>query len=193
MSEKSPPPRKAKREDGVRKHLTPAEVERLIKSASKVGRHGHRDATMILLAASHGFRVSELVGLKREQLDLEGQILHVRRLKKGRPTTHPLSGKEVRALRQVLRDAKESQYVFVSEQGGPMDRRNFGLIVARAGELAGLPLAVHPHMLRHACGYKRANEGRDLREIQLYLGHRNVQHTVLYTELAEGVFKDWVD
>ena len=67
-------------------------------------------------------------------------------------------------------------------------------IVARAGELAGLGFPVHPHMLRHACGYKLANDGHDTRAIQQYLGHKNITHTVRYTELSADRFNGfWQD
>jgi type 1 fimbriae regulatory protein FimB/type 1 fimbriae regulatory protein FimE len=67
-------------------------------------------------------------------------------------------------------------------------------LVARAGEAAGIEMPVHPHMLRHACGYTLANRGTDTRAIQAYLGHRNIQHTVRYTELAADRFNGfWED
>ena len=67
-------------------------------------------------------------------------------------------------------------------------------ILARAGQEAEFDLAVHPHMLRHSTGYKLASDGHDTRAIQHYLGHKNIQHTVRYTELAAGRFKDfWKD
>jgi type 1 fimbriae regulatory protein FimB/type 1 fimbriae regulatory protein FimE len=67
-------------------------------------------------------------------------------------------------------------------------------MVARLGEAAGLDFPVHPHMLRHACGYKLANDGQDTRSLQLYLGHKNIQHTVRYTQLDAGRFKGfWHD
>jgi type 1 fimbriae regulatory protein FimB/type 1 fimbriae regulatory protein FimE len=81
--------------------------------------------------------------------------------------------------------------VFVSEQGGPLSTSSVRRILTRAGALAALPFPVHPHMLRHACGFKLANDGHDTRAIQHYLGHRNIQHTVLYTELAADRFKEF--
>jgi type 1 fimbriae regulatory protein FimB/type 1 fimbriae regulatory protein FimE len=74
-----------------------------------------------------------------------------------------------------------------------MTTENVRTIVARAGRLAGLTFPVHPHMLRHACGYKLANDGHDTRAIQHYLGHRNIMHTVRYTELASDRFKNFWD
>src|SRR5262245_32512845 len=172
----------------TREHLTEREVERLIEAA-KDNRHGHRDATMLLLAFRHGLRASELVDLRWEQIDLKGGVLHVRRVKQGNPATHPLTGRELRALRRLQREESGSPFVFVSERGAPFSMRGFQAMVERAAKAGGFELKIHPHMLRHACGYKLANEGVDTRTIQGYLGHKSIQHTVRYTELAPTHFK----
>jgi len=182
-----PPRRKTNAEYRSREFLTEQEVEKLIEAA-KDNRHGHRDATMVLLAFRHGLRASELVDLRWEQVDLENGILHVRRVKQGSPATHPLTGRELRALRPMQRKAT-SPFVFVSERAAPFSKRGFQAMVERAGLEAKIGLKVHPHMLRHACGYKLANEGVDTRTIQGYLGHKSIQHTVRYTELAPSRFK----
>ena len=178
-----------------REHLTPQEVERLCRAAGSVGRYGHRDSTLLLLAYRHGLRVSELVSLRWDAVDLKAGLLHVRRLKNGTPSTHPLRGPELRALRRLQREQLDhTAYVFTSERGGPMTADNVRKMMSRAGELARLPFPIHPHMLRHACGFKLANDGHDTRAIQHYLGHKNIQHTVRYTELAPTRFKDfWKD
>jgi len=62
-------------------------------------------------------------------------------------------------------------------------------VVADTGKAAGIPFPVHSHQLRHACGYRLANEGRATRDIQMYLGHRGYRHTLQYTELAADRFK----
>jgi type 1 fimbriae regulatory protein FimB/type 1 fimbriae regulatory protein FimE len=146
---------------------------------------------MILIAYRHGLRVSELVGLRREQVDLGQGLLHVRRRKNGLPSTHPLRGPEIRALRRLFRDDLETPYVFVSERKAPMTAATFRKLVARAGEAARLGMPIHPHMLRHSTGFKLANDGQDTRAIQHYLGHKNIQHTVRYTELSPDRFKDF--
>ena len=89
----NPPPKVPNADRRSREHLTPAEIDRLIAAARRLGRHGDRDAAMILLAYRHGLRVSELVGLRREQVDLRQGLLHVRRRKNGLPSTHPLRGR----------------------------------------------------------------------------------------------------
>jgi len=182
------PRRKRNSEYRPREHLTEREVERLIEAA-KDNRWGHRDSTMALLAFRHGLRASELVDLRWEQVDLENGILHVRRVKQGTPATHPLTGRELRALRRLQREAGGSPFVFVSERGTPFATRGFQAMVERAGHAAGFEMKIHPHMLRHACGYKLANEGVDTRTIQGYLGHKSIQHTVRYTELSRTRFK----
>jgi integrase len=183
-----PPRRVPNAELRTREYLDEFEVNRLIKAA-KVNRHGQRDATMILIAFRHGLRAAELVDLRWDQVDLgRNACLHVRRVKNGMPSVHPLQGDEMRALRGLKR---ESPFVFVSERGAPFTRAGFAKMVARLGQEAKFKFGVHPHMLRHACGYALANRGHDTRALQAYLGHKNIQHTVRYTELSPTRFKDF--
>jgi integrase len=176
-----------------REHLTPNEVEQLIEAA-KGNRHGHRDATMLLVAFRHGLRASELCGLEWSQVDFDSATLHVRRVKNGKPATHPIRGDEMRALRKLERESPKSPFIFVNERGAPFAPAGFNWLVKRAGQKAGLAFRVHGHMLRHSAGYKLAGDGHDTRAIQDYLGHRNISNTVRYTELSPTRFKDfWRD
>jgi site-specific recombinase XerD len=112
----------------------------------------------------------------------------------GKPSTHPIRGDELRALRKLKREAPKSPFVFVSERGGPFTTDSFNWLVKRAGKKARFPFQAHAHMLRHAAGHKLAGDGHDTRSIQDYLGHKNIQHTVRYTELSPTRFKDfWRD
>ena len=189
-----PPRRVTNAARRAREHLTPDEVEKLLAAAGKIGRHGHRDRTLLLLAYRHGLRVSELVALRWDQVELKAGTLHVSRVKNGLPSSHPIRGPELRALRELQRQYPGSPYLFVTELGGPMTTATVRKLMTRAGVLARLPFPVHPHMLRHATGYKLANDGHDTRAIQHYLGHRNITHTVRYTEMAPGRFKNfWRD
>jgi integrase len=104
----------------IRKYLTAREVEQLMDHARKRSRHGHRDATMILVAYRHGLRASELCGLEWHQVELDQGRLHVRRAKNGSPSVHPIRGDEIRALRRLLRENPREAHVFVTERGGPM-------------------------------------------------------------------------
>jgi type 1 fimbriae regulatory protein FimB/type 1 fimbriae regulatory protein FimE len=146
---------------------------------------------MILIAFRHGLRAAELVDLRWDQVDLgRNACLRVRRVKNGMPSVHPLQGDEMRALRELKRSA-DSPFVFVSERGAPFTRAGFAKMIARLGQEAGFKFGVHPHMLRHACGYALANRGHDTRALQAYLGHKTIQHTVRYTELSPTRFKDF--
>ena len=186
-----PPKRLPNRALRTREHLTEAEVEKLI-AAAKRNRHGHRDTTMILVAYRHGLRASELTDLRWDQIDFAAATLHVRRVKQGTPATHPIRGDELRALRRLQREQEpKSPFVFTSERDAPFTTAGFARMVQRAGEASGFGFKAHPHMLRHACGYALANAGHDTRALQAYLGHKNIQHTVSYTELAPDRFKDF--
>ena len=171
-----------------REHLTEHEIDKLVEAA-KGNRWGQRDTTMILIAFRHGLRASELCGLQWSDVEFETGTLHLRRTKGGTTATHPLLGDELRALRSLKRDAK-SPFIFVSERGAPFTVSGFAKLVERAGIEAKLPFKTHPHMLRHATGYALANRGVDTRSLQAYLGHRSIQSTVRYTELAPGRFKN---
>ena len=184
------PRRRPNAELRTREHLTEREVERLIEAARQ-NRYGHRDAAMILLAYRHGLRASELVDLRWDQVDFNRAVLHVRRVKQGTPATHPLTGLEMRALRKLQRESDASPFVFVSERGAPFSTAGFARMLERVAEAARVEIKVHPHMLRHACGFKLANDGVDTRALQAYLGHKSIQHTVRYTELAPMRFKDF--
>ena len=174
-------------DDRPKNFLTEAEIADFLKAARK-GRHGLRNYAMVLLAFRHGLRVSELMNMRMSDIDLDTGRLFVRRLKGSLSTSQPLEGDEIRALRAWLRQrinapCCNSPLVFLSERG-PMTRQAFNYICADVGKWAGLNIKVHPHMLRHSCGFALANKGRDTRLIQDYLGHRNITHTQTYTRTA---------
>jgi integrase len=162
-----------------------------IIEAAKANRYGYRDALMVLLAYRHGLRAAEVVDLRWEQVDFKTASLHIRRAKNGTPATHPLSGREMRGLRRHQRESPSSPFVFVSERSAPLSAPGFSRMIERAAVAVGLGIKAHAHMLRHACGYKLANDGHDTRAIQAYLGHRNIQNTTRYTALAPQRFKEF--
>jgi type 1 fimbriae regulatory protein FimB/type 1 fimbriae regulatory protein FimE len=152
-----------------KRYLTEAELTTLIKAA-KAGRHGQRDATLILIMARHGLRVTEAIDLQWDQIDFTKGHLHVQRLKGGIDSVHPIQGDELRTLRELQRDQQpRSAFVFVTERGGPMTRSNVSKMIESAGDRAELP-PCHPHMLRHTCGHLLADAGHDTRRLQLLIG-----------------------
>lgn len=186
-----PPVRRLNSDIRSREHLTPHEVDRVMKAAGNVGRHGHRDRCLVLIAYRHGLRVSELAALRWDQFDLKAGTAHINRLKNGVPSTHPLQGDELRALRELRRQYPDGPFVFQTEREGPITPATIRKMVARAGVAAKLPFPIHPHMLRHATGFKLANDGHDTRSLQHYLGHKNITHTVRYTEMSPTRFKNF--
>lgn len=187
-----------KREDesaATRKHVTPAEVVKLRKEVRK-GRNGHRNEAMIYMGYRHGFRVGELVRLKWNQILWEEEDIQIVRSKHGgkddNRDTHPLDNWELKALRALAKAAKEERgWIFRSERkdGGRMTERGFFQIIARAAVRAGFNFPVHPHMLRHGCGYRLNDEGRNMRSIQAWLGHRDISSSQIYCAMAAGYFR----
>ena len=175
---------KTKRPRQPIKFLTEARVEALAKAAAN-----HRDRTMIMVAYRHGLRVTELVSLQWHQVDLNAATMRIYRAKHGRDATHPIPGSELRELRRLKRKGSGSEFVFVSRLGGPMTPRAFAQMLERTASAAGLPKPFNPHALRHACGYRLASDGRDMRTVQHYLGHRRLQSTEIYTEAAPTNFR----
>lgn len=174
-----------------REYLTEAEVDKLIQAA-RGNRYGHRDATLILTCYRHGLRAQELCDLEWSAIDFGRATMDVRRAKNGRASVHPIRGDELRALRRLQKEQEpKSNFVFTSERGGPFTSDAVNRLLkrtARGHEVLGIP--VHIHMLRHACGYKLANDGFDTRLIQDYLGHSSIESTVRYTQLSATKFKD---
>jgi len=192
------PKKRQRAPEGERKHLTLLEVDRLLAATKDNPRTGLRDRCLILLMFRHGLRVTEACAMRMDQVDLESRILQVQRLKGGLSTTQPLRTEEIRLLKgwMVERErwlrqwrrkeggtgaALDRQALFLSTRGTALSRKTFWALLRRYGDLAGLSLPPHPHMLRHACGFALADQGADTRLIQDYLGHRNIQHTVRYT------------
>ena len=184
------------RRERRREYLTQDEVNKLL-AASKdatLSRNPQRDHCLLFLMVRHGLRVSEACQLKLSDIDLEHRTIYVHRLKKGKPAVHPIyNGGELKSLHDWLKIRKTivspHDNLFLSEQRTPLNRATVWLMMQKYAKAAGLSdLAVHPHMLRHSCGFDLANRGNDTRLIQGFLGHQNIQHTVRYTELAPNRF-----
>lgn len=168
-----------------RKHLSEQEVHSLISSLPDSINH-IRNQCLIAVCFSHGLRASELTGLILSDINMDEKIIHINRLKNGLSTNQPLQSFEYQLLAHWLEQRNTSvhytePWLFLSRKGGRLSRQQIFRIIRDSGLSADLNIAAHPHMLRHACGYALADRGTDTRLIQDYLGHRNIQHTVLYT------------
>lgn len=182
---------RAKNDDSRgRKHLTRMEVHAIAKRARKGKRNGARDALMIRMAFEHGLRASELVGLRWQDVLFETQELNVKRAKGSISGTHPIQGETLRALRRHHRDMDKPTggAVFASERGAPMSVDGFRRMFGRVSQQE-MGQIWNPHALRHACGYHLINSGADLRTVQQYMGHANIQNTVAYTALTGRQFE----
>lgn len=127
--------------------------------------------------------------IKRTVHLFQAATLHVRRVKQGTPSSHPIVGDELRTLRRLWREQEpKSVFVFTSERGAPFSTAGFARMIERAGEMAKFGFKAHTHMLRHACGFTLANKGHDTRALQAYLGHKNIQqHRALHRAVADAV------
>jgi site-specific recombinase XerD len=190
MAEKSLPPRRMNNKH-EREHewITYGEFVTIRDAAATVGRHRHRDSLMIAMAFRHGLRATELVHLLWHHVHLDRRTLEVHRVKKGTTGTHDLNDKEVKALKKLAKEGEREGTVFKTERGGPLTTSAFFKIVARAGREAGYSKPLHPHMFRHGCGFHMTEKRVHLRIIQEWLGHRNIQTTVIYAQLAPGRLK----
>ncbi|CAH5739650.1 tyrosine-type DNA invertase [Klebsiella oxytoca] len=177
-----------------RKHLTREEVKRLLLAARQ-GPNPERDCCLIWMCFIHGCRVSEIITWRMSDIDIKGKSIYIKRLKNGFSTTHPIYQSEIDMLDSWLKvrahyDNADSEWLFLSRKGQRISRQRIYQFMRQYGNQAGLMIKPHPHMLRHACGYALAEKGVDTRLIQDYLGHRNIQHTVLYTASNEQRFKE---
>jgi type 1 fimbriae regulatory protein FimB len=174
----------------ARDYLTEAEL-RLLLQGTRGSRYRWRNTAMLMLTFYHGLRVSELCNLRIKDVDLIHGRLWIARLKGSLSTEQPLRADELRVLKRYLpqRGDVALPWLFLTERGDQFTRFTINYLVRSTGQRAGLAFHVHPHMLRHGCGYALANRGYDLRLIQDYLGHRDPKHTTRYTRTAATRFE----
>ena len=172
----------------TREYLTEVEVERLMKAATR-NRWGHRDATMVLVAYRHGLRASELVDLRWDQVEFRTATLHVRRVKQGTPSTHPILGDELRALRRLQREQEpKATFVFTSERGAPFSTAGFARMVERAGREAKLGVQGAPAHAQARVRLRSGKQGaRHARPASLSRPQEHSAHGALHRAIADAV------
>lgn len=168
--------------------LSDVEIKQLL-SASKKTRYPKRNYLLLLMMYRHGLRVSEAISLKKSDVNIKESRIWIDRLKNGLSVEHPISGDELRAINRYFQSRKDDlPWLFVSERGLPLTRQAVNYLINTVAIKAELE-NVHPHTLRHSCGFYLANEGYDLRLIQDYLGHRDPKHTAHYTRVVSKRFE----
>ena len=179
----------------TREYLTAQEMEKLLAASKTATRNPERDYCILLLMFRHGLRVSELCSLKLSDIDLENRTFHVRRLKGCDHGVHEFYNGETTAIkawlleREKMAPPSQVEELFLSERRQPISRRTVWVMIGQVAAAAGLEhLDIHPHMLRHSCGYVLVNKGIDIRVIQDFLGHRSISSTVRYTKLNRSRF-----
>jgi type 1 fimbriae regulatory protein FimB/type 1 fimbriae regulatory protein FimE len=185
-----PPIKQPNKKRRSREYLTESEINSLIAAAIHT-KHINRNKLIIYMMFYHGLRVSELINLKWEQVCLKNKIIHINRAKNGVPSIHPLKKRELYYLKQLLPNHIKKGFIFNSERGEPFSARQIHYIIHRMALHSDINILVHPHMLRHSCGYFLANKGVDTRSIQAYLGHADIKSTVIYTEISPARFANF--
>jgi type 1 fimbriae regulatory protein FimB len=169
------------------KFLTLAEVARLMKAI-----RGKRDRALFLLAYRHGLRASELGLLRVEDIDYTSMKIQLQRLKGSHGGLHPLQPDEARLVRQWIKERSTSVYantptLFISNRGLPISRRTLDYLMKQYCRKAGIPgEKAHFHALKHSIATHLLSAGQEVRWVQDWLGHKNVQNTVIYTHVTSA-------
>ena len=179
----------------TREYLTAEEIDKLLTAAKTTSRNPVRDYCALLLMFRHGLRVSELCSIKLSDINVQTKEFHVNRLKGCDSGPHEFYNGESQAVKAWLIERAKMHplagvdTLFISERRKPLSRVTVWVMIGQIAQAAGLEhLSVHPHQLRHSCGYALVNKGTDIRTIQGYLGHRSISSTVRYTALDSRRF-----
>lgn len=174
-----------------KRHLTDAELQKVCKAIRKKSRNPIRDELMTLMAFRHGLRVSELVNVKWQHIQMRSGQISIKRMKNGIDTLHPISDKrELLLLRRTHREQGKPQagFVFKNERGASVSVNGYQKMFGKFSELA-LGVKWNAHALRHGCGTALIDRGHDLRMVQVFMGHQNIQNTTRYVHESVKQFE----
>jgi integrase/recombinase XerD len=176
----------------IPRFLSPEEVDRLLAAPDVGTPRGLRDRALIEVLYATGLRVSELVGLRRTDLNLEAGYLTCTG-KGDKERLVPIGDQAVDWVQRYLRDgrpalvkARNTPRLFVNARGGSLSRVGFWKILKGHGRTAGLPRGLSPHVLRHSFATHLLDRGADLRAIQMMLGHADLSTTQIYTHVLDA-------
>jgi integrase/recombinase XerD len=178
------------------KTLTESDVEALLLAPDTDDLLGCRDRAMLEVLYATGLRVSELVGLRLEQVNLRRGVIRV--VGKGNKERLVPLGEEAEewigryfgTARPAILKGRHSDDLFVTDRGAAMTRQAFWYLIKRYALQAGVHKPLSPHTLRHAFATHLLNHGADLRVVQLLLGHSDLSSTQIYTHVAQERLKD---
>lgn len=167
-----------------REHLTEPEIDRLLDAAAST-QNPSQSRLLVLLAFRHGLRISETCDVRIDDIDLRAATIYVRRAKNGMPGVHGLEGDELRLIRDVMAQHPHSPFLFLSRRGTPLSIPAVQRFIERLGVSAGIKFPVHFHQIRHSTGFALAARSVPTRDLQIFLGHKNISNTVIYTAVAD--------
>lgn len=168
------------------KFLSEDELKRLFKAIAKEG--NKRDKAIFLTGYRHGLRASEIGLLQVSDVDFNKMRLQIRRLKNSYPSVNAIQSDEARALKAYLKGRdSDSPYLFLSNRGLPISRQMLDVLMKKYGEQANIPIDKrHFHALKHSIATHLLDAGADIKFVQDWLGHANIQNTVIYTHLVSS-------
>ncbi|MDI9607547.1 MAG: tyrosine-type recombinase/integrase [Atribacterota bacterium] len=165
--------------------LTPEEQERFLKTFNQKAPTGLRNYAMVRLMLDAGLRCGEVLNLKTNDVDFQTGKIHVKQGKGEKDRIVWLNEEALEVLRKWREIKPESEYLFTTLQGNPINPRYVRDMVKRKGKQAGITKDVHPHMLRHSFATDLYRESKNLRLVQKALGHSSISTTEIYTHIID--------